>query len=185
MSPCSRISKPGGTLRDGSFRNVREFGKRVLQIRVSFQLNETLVWSLSSWSTFAIASIASVNDIHAFNDASNGSKAWFDKNGEHQTRALSMPIEDHDETCALLTLLVQESVSLFSRIDKDLRSSAIGTGRGKDDRPSLVGDFDGVVGQRGGPPFGLYRGVPVNTKLYHKARQHSEYATLIPEPKVC
>ncbi len=55
------------------------------------------------------------------------------------------------------TLLIQKSIPI-RQINKQLSSARIRTGSGKDHGSSRVGDFDGVIAEILGAPFGLYLG---------------------------
>ena len=140
-----------------SLGNICELGECCLEIGIPLGLDKSLARPHSRWSTLSIARIETIDNVHAFNHFSKGTE----------------------------TLLIKKSVSLFPCVDKNLRSSSIWTGGRKDNCSSRVTYFDGIIWNAGGSPFGLNRGITVDSKLRDKAGKNSKETTTIPKRFLC
>lgn len=117
------------------------------------ELNASLIGPLAGWCALSVSSVHAIDNVHALNDFSNRAKA----------------------------LIVQERISLFPCIDKDLCGTTIGTGRGKDHGSAGIGNLDGVVLEVLASPTALNRRVAIDSKLDNKAGNHTKDSAFVPK----
>lgn len=81
-------------------------------------------------------------------------------------------------------MTVKKAVPLFSRIDKQLCRTRVGSSRGKDYRTAFVSGLDWIVRNGAAPPLFLHIGITVDSELCDKAGQYTKEATVGPETNV-
>ena len=76
-------------------------------------------------------------------------------------------------------MLVQESIPLLSRVDKDLCGTGIGSSRSKDHSSPTVGNFHGIVRNARRSPLAHDVGIAVNSKLSNESWKDAEEPAVV------
>ena len=136
-----------------SFGNVREIWITLGKVWITLLLDKGLIRTFSPGGPFAVSSIKLVDDIHSFKD-----------NSERRE-----------------SLLVQESIPLLSRVDKDLCGTGVWSSSSKDHSSPTVGNFDWIVWNTRRSPLAHDIGITVNSELSNESWKDAEEPAVIIE----